>query len=135
VTPFFVPGAEPDRAEARYAELAVTAGAEAAPPTDRVHSVRFAQGAEEWTATVGDPLSGQLAARTDRRPGGRGPASRSAPARRVTDTATVQAIFDVGEAYLVVTDAPPVGGADDSTWDNPFSIRRPVVRHVDRFDG
>ena len=131
--PFFVPGEDPDRAEARYAELAGIAGVDVAPPTDRVRSVRFAHGAEEWTATVGQALSGQLAARTDRRPGRRGPAS--APARRVSDTATVQAIFDAGEAYLVVTDAPPVGGADDSTWANPFSIRRPTVRHVDRFDG
>ena len=131
--PFSVPGEDPDRAETRYAELAGIAGADVAPPTDRVRSVRFAHGAEEWTATVGQALSGQLAARTDRRPGRRGPAS--APARRVSDTATVQAIFDAGEAYLVVTDAPPVGGADDSTWDNPFSIRRPAVRHVDRSDG
>ena len=130
---FFVPGEEPDRAEARYAELAGIAGAEVAPPTDRVRSVRFAHGAEEWTATVGQALSGQLAARTDRRPGRGG--SASAPTRRVSDTATVQAIFDAGEAYLVVTDAPPVGETDDSTWDNPFAVRRPTVRHVDRFDG
>ena len=135
MTAFFVPGEEPDRAEARYAELAGIAGAEPVPPTDRVRSVRFAQGAEEWTATVGEALSGQLAARTDRRPTRRGPASGSAPGRRVTDTATVQAIFDTGTAYLVVTDGPPVGAADDSTFDNPFPVRRPVVRHVDRFDG
>ncbi|MFC5061858.1 hypothetical protein [Actinomycetospora atypica] len=133
MTAFSVPGEGPDGAEARYAELAGIAGAEVAPPTDRVRSVRFAHGAEEWTATVGQALSGQLAARTDRRPGRRGPAS--APGRRVADTATVQAIFDTGEAYVVVTNGPPVGEVDDSTWDNPFSIRRPTVRHVDRFDG
>jgi hypothetical protein len=133
VTGFFVPGVEPDRAEARWLELAEVVAAPAVGPADRVRSVRFAAGAEEWTAEVGEPLSGQLAARTDRRPARRGAPSRSAPTRRVTDTATVLAVFDTGDAYVVVTDAHPVGEVRDSTWDNPTSIARRAAREVLRF--
>jgi hypothetical protein len=133
VTTFFVPGVEPDRADARWLELAETVEAPAVGPADRVLSVRFARGAEEWTATVGELLSGQLAARTERRPARRTSASRSAPARRVTDPATVQAIFDTGDAYVVVTDSRPVGDVSDSTWENPVPIPRRDAREVLRF--
>ena len=131
MTGFFVPGAEPDRSEARYAELAATVDAVVLRPADRVLSVRFPQGAEEWVATVGERLSGQLTARTDRRPAPR--ASRSAPAREVSDPATVLAVFDMGDRYLVLTDARPLGTIDDSTWDNPFSIPGRTARRVRRF--
>ena len=131
MTAFFVPGAEPDRAEARYGELAAMVDAVVLRPADRVLSVHFVRGAEEWTATVGERLSGQLAARTDRLPARR--ASRSAPTREVSDPATVQAIFDMGDSYRVLTDGPPVGDVDDSTWDNPFSIPGRTARRVRRF--
>ncbi|HEY2222247.1 hypothetical protein [Actinomycetospora sp.] len=133
MTAFFLPGVEPDRAEARYVELAEMVEAPLVGPADRVLSLRFVQGAEEWTATVGECLSGQLTARTDRRPAGRSSSAASSPARRVSDPATVQAIFDTGDAYRVVTDGHPVGEVSDSTWDNPFSISRPRTRQVLRF--
>lgn len=134
VTAFFVPGVEPDQAEARYGQLAEAVAAEVVPPTDRIRSLRFVLGAEEWTATVGDRLAGQLAARTGRRPGPRSAPSRSAPTRRVTDPATVLAIFDTGGAYLVLTDARPVGPVEDSTVDNPVRVPHRDTRGAARFD-
>ncbi|MCD2198177.1 hypothetical protein LQ327_32885 [Actinomycetospora endophytica] len=131
MTAFFVPGVEPDQAEARWVELADLAEAPVVGPADRVRSLRFAQGVEEWTAVVGEHLSGLLTATTGRR---RSSAPASAPSRRVSDPATVLAIFDTGDAYLVVTDSHPVGRVDDSTWDNPFSIPRRRTREVVRFD-
>lgn len=133
MTAFFVPGVPPEEAEARWLEFADSVAAPVVGPADRVRSVRFAQGAEEWTATVGECLAGQLAARTDRRAARRGPPAGSARARRVTDPATVQAIFDTGDAYLVVTDADPVGEIVDSTWDSPFPVPRHRTREVLRF--
>ena len=133
MTAFFVPGVEDDRAEARYAELAALAEADVAPLSERILSVRFARGAEEWTATVGETLSGQLAARTDRRPARRSASPRSAPTRSVSDPATVHAIFEVGDSYRVVTDARPVGRIDDSTWANPLAVPRHDARRVARF--
>jgi hypothetical protein len=130
---FFVPGVEPDQAEARWLELAELIRAPVVGPADRVGSLRFVRGAEEWTATVGECLSGQLAAKTDRRPARRTSTARSAPTRRVTDPATVQAIFDTGDTYVVLTDGHPVGDVRDSTWDNPVSVRRHEARGVLRF--
>jgi hypothetical protein len=131
VTAFFVPGVAAEQAEARYVELAETVGAVVADPPDRVLSVRFLQGSEEWTATVGQCLSGQLAGKADRRVARRA----SAPTRRVTDPATVQAIFAADDSYLVVTDGHPVGEVRDSTWDNPFSVAHRHTRGVLRFGG
>ncbi|WP_433802212.1 hypothetical protein [Actinomycetospora sp. CA-084318] len=130
---FFVPGAGPDDAEARYAELAALVGASPAAPADRVRSLRFTRGAEEWTATVGRPLTGRLAARTDRRPPRRSATSRSAPTRDVADPATVRAVLATGDGWAVVTDAAPVGPVDDSTWDNPFHVPAHDVRGFERF--
>ena len=135
MTGFFVPGLEPDRAETRWLELAELVAAPAVGPADRVVSVRFVRGAEEWTATVGECLSGRLAARTDRRHARRSSTARTAPTRRVTDPATVQAIFDTGDRYLVVTDVHPVGDVRDSTWENPVPIARHEAREVLRFGG
>jgi hypothetical protein len=134
VTAFFVPGVESDQAEARYVELAEMVDAVVVLPANRVLSVRFTRGAEEWTATVGERLSGQLAAGTERLRARRTSSLRTAPTREVSDTATVQAIFDVGDAHLVITDALPVGEVPDSTWDNPFSIPRRDTRRVRRFE-
>ena len=125
MTEFFVPGVEPGQAETRYRELAEVAGGEVAEPADRIRSLRFVQGAEEWTATVGEPLSGRLGA-----PGRRA----SGAARRVTDPATVQAIFRAGDAYRVLTDAPPHGTVTESTWDNPITVTHRDTRAVAGFD-
>ncbi|MDL5159780.1 hypothetical protein [Actinomycetospora termitidis] len=130
MTAFFVPGTDPDTAESRYAELAELAGAAVGHPADRVRSVRFVRGAEEWTAAVGEHLSGRLAARTDRRT-----ARGSAPTRRVSDPATVQAVFHTGHGYVLVIDTPPVGTVDDSVWDNPVTIAEHDARDVVLFDG
>lgn len=130
---FFVPGVEPDGVEARYAELADMVDAPVVGPPDRVESLRFVRGAEEWTAVVGERLSGQLGARTDRRSSRRAPSPRSAPVRQISETVTVQAIFDVGDRYLVVTDAHPVGEIRDSTWENPVPVPRYDTRRVRRF--
>ncbi|NMO93542.1 hypothetical protein [Actinomycetospora sp. TBRC 11914] len=129
MTAFFVPGVGPDRAESRYAELAAIAGAEPSGPEDRVRSIRFVHGAEEWTATVGEPLSGQMT-RTARHPVRRA----SAPSRTVSDPASVQAIFAVGDSWAVVTDAGPAGEVRDSTWDNPVTVSHRDTRQVVRFD-
>ena len=125
MTGFFVPGVDPDRSEARYSELAASAAADVPGPAERVHSVRFVRDAEEWTATVGETLSGRLAAPTAR---------RSAPARRVTDPATVLAVFPTDEGHLVVTDGAPLGTVADSTWENPFAVPQRAARQVVRFD-
>lgn len=135
MTAFFVPGVDPDEADARWRALAETVEAPVVGPADRVLSVRFVRGAEEWTATVGQYLSGQLVARTDRRPARRTSAARTAPTRRVSDAATVQAVFDTGDAYVVVTDGHPLGEVRDSTWENPVSIARREARGVLRFGG
>lgn len=129
MTAFFVPGAGPEDAEARYAELAERVAADVAPADDRIASVRFVRGAETWTATVGDPLSGELAARTARRT-----ARGSAPTRRASDPARVQAIYRAGDAYLVVTDGRPIGPVGDSTWANPLTVPVRDTRSVDRFE-
>jgi hypothetical protein len=134
MTAFFVPGVEPDQAEARYVDLAEMVDAVVGHPASRVLSVVFVRGAEEWTATVGQRLSGELAAGTGRLRARRTSSLRSAPTRQVSDTATVQAIFDLGDSHLVVTDALPVGEIHDSTWDNPFSISRHDTRRVHRFE-
>ena len=126
MTAFFVPGVDAERTEARYAELAGSAGADVPGPTEGVRSVRFVRDAEEWTATVGEILSGRLAAPTSR---------RSAPIRQVTDPATVQAVFPTGDGYVVVTNGAPLGTVDDSTWDNPITVPRRATRQVIRFGG
>ncbi|HEY2191584.1 MAG TPA: hypothetical protein VGH76_04665 [Actinomycetospora sp.] len=131
MTGFFVPGVDPDGAESRYADLAATVGATVAAPSERVRWIRFVQGAEEWSAVVGERLSGEMTART----AGRTVRRASAPTRRVSDPATVQAIFAAEESYLVVTDVHPVGDVHDSTWDNPVTVPRRNARQVVRFDG
>lgn len=125
MTAFFVPGVEPEQAEARYAELAEQVGADVADPGERIRSVRFVRRTEEWTATVGELLSGRLASSMSR---------RGAPGRRVADPATVQAVLRVGDAYVVLTDGEPLGPVADTTWDNPFPVPVRDAREVVRFD-
>ncbi|MCD2190564.1 hypothetical protein [Actinomycetospora soli] len=123
---------EPGSDEQRYAEAAALVGTTPPAPADRVRSLRFTRGAEEWTATVGRPLTGRLAARTDRRPPRRAPATRSAPTRDVSDPATVRAVLPADGGWAVVTDAAPHGPVDDSTWENPVHVPDRDVREITR---
>ncbi len=133
MTSFFVPGADPDDAEGRYVELAGMVELDVPPPAARVRSLRFTQDAEMWSATVGEYLTGHLASGRGGRVS-RTSDPRSPHTRRVSDPATVQAIFDAGEVYLILTDAPPVGNVGDSTWANPVRVTPRLARDVRRFD-
>jgi len=115
--PFFVPGATPEDQEAVFAELARFAGRAAAEHSERVYSITFDHKEEEWTATVGETLSGIRRKRVSSKGT---TVERELPLR---DAALVLAIFP-GTPYLVVTDSRPIGRVR-SALQNPLRAAAP----------
>lgn len=113
----FVPNVEPESAEAAYQDLARFAACEPAPTGERIASISFRHDGNDWTATVGQSLSG-LRVESKRRKGGRVQVKT-----RLSDAAVVLAIF-AGRPYIVVTDARPLG-EKSSYWVNPFMAGQP----------
>lgn len=55
---FFVPDTAVETAESVYADFAKWCGSKVPAPRNRVYSITWLHGDEEWTATVGEPLRG-----------------------------------------------------------------------------
>lgn len=114
---FFLPAAETtEQAESMYANLAATCHKAAPPAGQRIYSITFKHDGEEWTATVGEKLSGTKTHIT-----GRGSKMRQTT-YPVSDPAMVLAIFP-GEPYLVVTSQ--IAGYVGSKWESIFMAGRP----------
>lgn len=117
---FFVPGAESEAAEAVYAEHARLCGRTVDPSGRRIYSIAFTSNNEEWTATVGEPLTGIF--RRVTLVGGK----RFELVQKLDDPAIVLSIFP-GDPYRVVTNNLPPERVR-SSWDNPF-IATPTTIH------
>lgn len=116
---FFVPAATPDNQESVYASFAKWCGRAVPSLERRVYSITFVHNGDEWTATVGESLSGRRF-RTVRSRGVK--LEREQP---VSDSAIVLAIFP-GVPYMVVTNHR-IGGRDvGSAWENPFFAGEPT---------
>jgi hypothetical protein len=109
---FFFPQVEPEKQEAAYAEVA--AWSHQTIPERRIYSITYAHDGEEWTATVGEFMSG-VRYRTRRSRG-----ERIETKQHLSDSAMVLAIFP-GVPFFVVTDS----GGGRSKWENPFMAGRP----------
>jgi hypothetical protein len=112
---FFVPGIPPDCQEDIYAAMAKACGLPLPPLTWRVFSIVYVHDGVEWTATVGERLSGT---KTTTKRGRQYTSAHS-------DNATVLAIFP-GAPYVVLTNKGPYFGNGRSQWENPFSVARPM---------
>lgn len=111
---FFLPTVEPEKQETAYAALASQMRLELPPPDRRVYSIEFSHDGEEWTATVGDALSGS------RRRTSRSRGKKYERTEILSDPATVIAIFS-GNPFVVWTNK----GLVRSAWENPFLAGRP----------
>jgi hypothetical protein len=94
---FFVPMVDADQQEAAYGDLADFAGMAIQPPDRRVFSITWTHDGVEWTATVGEQLSG-----TETVTKGRGRDRRYFQVPRHT-TDTVLAIFE-GVPFRIMHD-------------------------------
>ncbi len=110
---FFVPDTAPSEYEAVYARLAESCGCTVPPVGQRVYSVVWIHSGEEWTATVGECLSG-----IRRKKAARG---KAASIVNLGDPAKVQMIFPGRNTYRVVTN-----WAYGSRWANPFLTGVPL---------
>lgn len=111
---FFLPRAsDAEQAERLYAALAEFAGCEPAPLGRRVQAIAFTQDGADWTAAVGEELTGR---RTTRR------LRRGEVLERTEHLSTATRVLAIypGTPYTVVTDAQPITG-QPSEWANPFS--------------
>ena len=114
---FFVPAAAtPEQAEAVYGQLADVCRKSVPSLPQRIYSITFRHDGEEWTATVGEKLSG-----TKYRITGKGSNKREV-ATPTADPAIVLAIFS-GEPYFVVTNQ--IAGYIGSKWESVFMAGRP----------
>lgn len=118
VPTFFVPAATPETQEGIYAEFARWCGRALPSPEERVYSITFIHDGEEWTATVGQTMTGtrQVSRRV------RGQKVQQTETR--SDPARVLAIFP-GDPFMVVTNHR-IAGNVGSRWENPFFAGRPV---------
>lgn len=109
---FFVPAATLDNEESVYADFAKWCSRPVPERENRIYSITYIHDGEEWTATVGETLSGKTLAN---------PRLRSKATfypRLLSDPAIVLAIFP-GVPYMVVTNHRIVGSVG-SVWENPF---------------
>jgi len=132
---FFIPGVDDDEVEEHLAKLAEFAGRPIPAPDERVRLIEWVHDGVRWTGEVGEQMVGYK-----QRVGYSTPEAALAilPAgivmgdeekqiawmERVTDPATVLAIFPV-EPWIVVTDKAPLGSAP-SKWENPFMAGLPT---------
>lgn len=115
---FFVPAATPENQESAFADLAKF-GRSAVPPVERrIYSITYTHNGEEWTATIGEKLTG-VRYKTSRVKG-----VKVEREERLGDPAIVLAIFS-GDPYFVVTNHRLVGNIG-SRWENPFMAGRPT---------
>lgn len=112
---FFVPGCEAAQADERYAAWAVAHQRVILPPAERIYSISFDHDGENWTATVGQRLSGIK----------RGLKNGKPTQKSLADLAVVQAILP-GNPYIVYTNKGLVVGVR-SSWENPFFARASSV--------
>jgi hypothetical protein len=118
---FFVPGTDSETAEAVYAEHARMCGRSIAPPGKRIFSIVFTSNNEEWTATVGEPLTGVFRRVTQVG------AKKLELVQKLDDPAIVLSIFS-GDPYRVLTNDLPHAPVR-STWDNPFMATPTAVTY------
>jgi hypothetical protein len=114
---FFIPAATPEIEESVYADFARMCHRSVLERGRRIYSITFVHDGEEWTATVGEALSGKTLAN---------PRSRSKTPfypRSLSDPAIVLAIFP-GVPYVVLTNHRMVGNVG-SAWENPFFAGQP----------
>jgi len=122
---FFLPRADDDeQAERLYDALAEFAGCEPAAPGRRVHSIGFPQDGAQWTAEVGEELTGVRTTQQLRR------GELIERREELGSAARVLAIYP-GTPFTVVTDAAPITGAQ-SEWANPFTAEPERVTYFDR---
>jgi hypothetical protein len=125
---FFVPHADDDElAEDTYTKLAHWGWPPCPVPpaqSDRVYAIRFVHDGEEWTATVGESLTGTRTRKRTVR------GHKRDVTEHLSDPAVVLAIY-VGNPYKVVTTARPLTG-QASKWENPFLAGVPTrVEHFE----
>jgi len=115
---FLPPIAHYDASEqdAAYVEIAEKCGRSV--PAQRVYSITFRHDSDEWSATVGERLTGSKTQQIG--PGD----NRTGQTTPLDDAATVVAIFP-GTPYLVVTDSGIISGGRTS-WENPFYAGTPT---------
>ena len=120
---FYVPYAKPENLEGVYAAFAKMCSKPIPPMSERVFSSDFTHISIDWTATVGQTLTGKGWSRKRSKNG--------AYDKRVfaADPALVLAIFP-GVPFIVVTNHRLVGSVG-STWENPFFAGSPT--HVEYF--
>jgi hypothetical protein len=124
VTTFFLPrSGDAERAERLYGALAEFAGCEPAPRDRRVHAIAFRQDGADWSATVGEELSGRRTTRQLRR------GEVVERTEHLASATRVLAIYP-GTPYTIVTDAQPITG-EPSEWANPFSAQPDAVTLFD----
>jgi hypothetical protein len=125
VPAFFLPRASDDeQAERLYEALAEFAGCEAAPPAERVHSIVFTHDGAQWTATVGEELTGVRSTQQLRR------GELIERTEHLSSPSRVLAVYP-GTPHVVVTDAQPITGTP-SEWANPFTAVPDRVTLFDR---
>ena len=115
---FFLPrSTDADQAERLYEALAEFAACEPAPAGERVQAIGFTQDGADWTAEVGEELTGRRTTSTLRR------GELLEHTEELTTGTLVLAVYP-GDPFVVVTDAAPITGAR-SEWANPFSVSNP----------
>jgi hypothetical protein len=115
---FFIPRATPEEAERLLRTLAELADRPVPPADRRIYRTTWMHDGQRWTAEVGSRLRGVRVVKT----------SRGRAGQRLTDRATVLAIFE----GVVVTDARP--GKVASEWANPFFTGEPESTDYFRVD-
>lgn len=116
---FFVPEAAPDKCEEVFQDLAKFCRSEPPPIERRIYSITFVHDGEEWTATVGERMSGI------RLPNRRSRSKKPAVPQALFDQAVVMAIFPSMGQYpnKVLTNGAP------SKWANPFFARAKTLTY------
>lgn len=118
IPPFFVPDALPEKQEELYTYLAKLCGKSALPMAERIYSMTYRHNGSEWTATVGESLSGTKSQIKRVR------GQKTEIFIPVSDPAVVLAIFP-GDPFFVVTNQGLAGNVR-SGWTNPFMAGRPI---------
>lgn len=114
---FFVPAATAENVEQVYASFAQMSGRPVPPRGERIYSITYTHNREEWTATVGERLTGKrhIVTRSKR--------DSIERTQCVSDPALVLAIF-AGSPFVVVTNHR-IAGNVGSKWENPFFAGQP----------
>jgi hypothetical protein len=122
---FFLPRASDEAQRERlYDAFAEFAGCEPAAPDERVHAIVFTHDGAQWTAQVGEPLSGRRSTQQLRR------GELIERTEELSSPSRVLAVYP-GRPFTVVTDAQPITGAP-SEWANPFTAEPDQVTYFDR---